>query len=141
MGKRRLARETALQALYFLDVSTQFTPQQAFEAVRQDKEEPDEKSDDFIRSLVLGTAEHREELDARIQAAASNWAINRMSAVDRSLLRMAAYEFLHQPDTPIGAVIDEAIEIAKKYSTPESPAFVNGILDKIKDLRAPKTST
>jgi len=135
MGQRRLSRETALQALYFLDVSTRFTPEEAFQAACHRKDGLDGQSSEFIRGLVLGAAAHREELDARIQEAAEHWELKRMSAVDRNLLRMAAYELIHDPETPVGVVIDEAIEIAKKYSTPESPAFVNGILDKLKAHR------
>lgn len=140
MGKRRLAREVALQALYFLDVCSTFSAEQAFEAVCYTAEDLDEKSAAFTRELVEGAARHRKELDAHIQSTAANWELGRMTAVDRSLLRLAAYELIHHPDTPVGVVIDEALEIAKKYSSEDSPRFINGILDKIKSKRAAKTA-
>lgn len=139
MGRRRLAREIALQALYVADVSG--TPAaEAFAIVtRRDDGDTDAETLEFARLLALGALERRDELDGLIQERASNWAMNRMAAVDRNVLRLAAYELVARPDTPLGVVIDEAIEIVRKYSAEEATRFVNGVLDALKALRqAPK---
>jgi transcription antitermination protein NusB len=139
VGRRRLAREIALQALYIADVSR--TPaEESFAIVtRREGDEADAETLAFARDLALGALGRIEELDALIQARAENWAMNRMAAVDRNVLRLAAFELTARPDTPLGVVIDEAIEIVRKYSTEEATRFVNGILDALKALReAPK---
>jgi transcription antitermination protein NusB len=134
MGRRRQAREIALQALYIMDTSG--TPmQEAFAIVNRREEKGDEKTLEFALELVTGTTDHRPALDKLIEGAAQNWALSRMAAVDRNVLRLSAYELLHRPDTPINVVIDEAIEIVRKYSTEDSTRFINGILDKLKDQR------
>ncbi len=135
MGRRRLAREIALQALYVADVSR--TPaEEAFAiATRRGGGEADAPTLAFARDLALGALARRDELDAVISARADNWAMNRMAAVDRNVLRLAAYELTARPDTPLGVVIDEAIEIVRKYSAEEATRFVNGILDALKALR------
>ncbi|MEK9144959.1 MAG: transcription antitermination factor NusB, partial [Elusimicrobiota bacterium] len=84
---------------------------------------------------VEGASARRDAIDERLQAVADNWELHRMAAVDRSLLRLASYELLHCADTPVGVIIDEAIEIAKSFSGEEAGSFINGILDKIKDSR------
>jgi N utilization substance protein B len=134
MGKRRLGRETALQALYLCDIS-KLSSEEAFNAVIDGHEGLDTQSIDFSREIVSGASTHRADLDAAIQSTAKNWELGRMAAVDRALLRMAAYELTQHPETPINVILDEAIEIAKKFSDKDSPRFVNGILDKIKSLR------
>lgn len=108
---------------------------EAFAGVNRVKEPADGKTMDFARELVAGTIERRDELDGRIEAAAENWALSRMAAVDRNILRLAAFELAFRRDTPVSVVIDEAIEIARKFSTEDSTRFINGILDKIKDAR------
>lgn len=135
MGRRRLAREIALQALYVADVSR--TPAEDSFAIvtRRDRGEADAETLEFARGLALGTLERLEELDRLIQAHAQNWAMNRMAAVDRNVLRMAAFELAARQDTPVGVIIDEAIEIVRKYSAEEATRFVNGILDALKALR------
>lgn len=141
MGRRRLAREIALQALYVADVSR--TPaDDAFSIViRREGNDADQDTLEFARVLALGTLERRDELDALIQERAANWAMNRMAAVDRNVLRLAAFEIVARPDTPLGVVIDEAIEIVRKYSAEEGTRFVNGVLDALKSLReAPKAA-
>jgi len=136
VGRRRLAREVALQALYVADVSR--TPaEEAFAiVVRRDGSDLDDETREFARGLALGALARIEELDALIQARAQNWAMNRMTAVDRNVIRLAAYELVARNDTPVGVVIDEAIEIVRKYSAEEATRFVNGILDALKALRA-----
>lgn len=136
MGKRRLARETVLQALYLADTSSVGADDAFVIAGGRDL---DEATAQFTRRLLDGALEHREAIDRDIQATAENWAVARMASVDRSLLRMAAFELIHCPDTPVSVIIDEAVEIAKKYSSEDSSKFINGILGKLKDRR-PATS-
>jgi N utilization substance protein B len=135
VGRRRLAREIALQALYVADVA--HTPaEEAFAIVtRREGDEADAETIAFARDLALGALAKIDELDAVIQARADNWAMNRMAAVDRNVLRLAAFELTARPDTPLGVVIDEAIEIVRKYSAEEATRFVNGILDALKAVR------
>jgi N utilization substance protein B len=85
----------------------------------------------FAEELILGVAENLEKIDQVIEEHSTNWALDRMARVDLSLLRMATYELLFRPETPTSVVINEAIEIGKRFGTKETPAFVNGILDKI----------
>lgn len=134
MGRRRQAREIALQALYIMDTSGT-AEREAFAIVNRREDPGDEKTLEFARELLGGASGHRPELDKHIQETAENWALSRMAAVDRNMLRLAVYELLFRLETPVNVVIDEAIEIVRKYSTEESTRFVNGILDKIKSLR------
>ncbi|MBI5202454.1 MAG: transcription antitermination factor NusB [Elusimicrobia bacterium] len=132
MGKRRLARETVLQALYLADTSNVGASDAFTIASGGDL---DEDTAEFTRKLLEGALNAREALDKEIQATAENWEVARMASVDRSLLRLAAYELLHCPETPVSVIIDEAVEIAKKYSSEDSSKFINGILGKLKDRR------
>ena len=134
MGRRRQAREIALQALYIMDTAK--TPEdEAFKIVNRREEPGDESTVNFARELVSGTTSGRKDIDKEIEATAENWTVARMAAVDRNVLRLAAFELMHRTDTPVNVVIDEAIEIVRKFSTEESTRFVNGILDKLKDQR------
>jgi N utilization substance protein B len=134
MGRRRQAREIALQALYLVDVSGTSVPE-AFAIVNRRAGKEEENTLDFARTLLDGAVAKREEIDGHIAATADNWPIKRMAAVDRNVLRLAAFELAFERDTPVGVVIDEAIEIVRKYSSEESTKFINGILDKLKSLR------
>ncbi len=138
MGRRRLAREIALQALYVADVA--HTPAlEAFGIVtRREGDDADEETLAFARELALGAIARVDELDLTIQGLAANWSMVRMAAVDRNVLRLAAYELDARPDTPVGVIIDEAIEIVRKYSTEEATRFINGILDSLRKLRDAK---
>jgi N utilization substance protein B len=130
---RREAREAALQVLYLKDVgrgALDGVP----EAVWSDRPLTG-KTRDFARRLADGVLAHQAQIDDLIKKVAQNWEMGRMATVDRGILRMAAWEILHEPETPINVIINEALEIAKKYSTSESSKFVNGILDKIKQER------
>jgi len=89
----------------------------------------------FAERLVTGTLAHRDDLDAIISKQADNWRLSRMPVVDRNILRLALFELLHDPDTPHPVVIDEALEIAKRFSTPRSSQFINGILDGVLKAR------
>ena len=86
----------------------------------------------FAEPLIRGTVEHRDEIDEHIKNHAKNWELHRMAVVDRNILRLAIYEMLHRADIPPVVSINEAVDIAKKFSTEDSGKFVNGILDKIK---------
>jgi N utilization substance protein B len=87
---------------------------------------------DYLRQLVVGVGSHLQELDALIVRYSEHWRLERMVAVDRNLLRLAVYELLYQPDIPAKVVINEAVELAKRYGTEASGAFVNGLLDRIR---------
>jgi len=134
MGRRRLAREIVLQALYLADCS-RMKPSEAFRLVTVDYDRKEDKVLDFARDLLEGTAARLEALDGHLRAHATNWEIGRMALVDRNILRMAAFELLHRLETPVSVVIDEALEIAKKYSAEDSSRFINGVLDKLKMYR------
>ena len=133
MKKRTRARELALQFLYQLDLlgSEVLDDLSAFLRL----EESDAQTCRFARRLVEGTHEHREAIDEGIQQVAQNWQIARMAVIDRNVLRLATYELLHCEDIPPKVAINEAIELGKRYSTANSGAFINGILDKIKSTR------
>jgi N utilization substance protein B len=87
--------------------------------------------DPFASALVRGVAEHQDDLDARLEAAATNWTLERMAMLDRAILRLGTFELCFLPDVPRAVAIDEAVELAKAYSTDESPRFVNGVLARI----------
>ena len=132
MGPRRKGRAFALQALYLADI-TRLPIEKAFRALTHG--ETDEKARDFARSLAEGAAAKRDEIDKIIRKYAQNWDMDRMAALDRNLLRLGAYEILFDLETPVSVAIDEAVELAKSFSTEESGKFVNGILDKVKNER------
>jgi len=132
MGSRRKARECALQMLFAADVAGTRGDQLArmFWSELADGElEPG--AQEFATRLALGTLAHLDEVDERIKSRAEHWRIPRMALVDRNLLRLAVYEFLHEP-TPRTVTINEALEIARRFSTYEATQFINGILDAIK---------
>ena len=131
MGHRRIARECALQMMYELDVG-KHPEEEILRAYWLMKEHP-EKVRDFAERLFRGTVQKLKEIDRVIQRHTKNWRLKRMAAVDRNVLRLAVFEFLWGRETPGTVVINEALEIAKKFSTFESAQFVNGILDSIKN--------
>lgn len=130
MGQRRKARESALQILYQLEFDTA-EPDQAVRAFWRKKRVP-EATKEYTRWLVHGILDHREELDEAIQKISRHWRIARMGLVDRNILRLAAFELLYAQPTAPAIIINEAIEIAKKFSGPEAATFVNGILDALR---------
>ena len=89
---------------------------------------------DFAEILVLGVLEHRQKIDSTITCASENWSISRMSRVDRAILRVGTYELLSHTDVPISVVINEAIEVAKRFGTGESSNFINGVLDRLASI-------
>jgi N utilization substance protein B len=138
-GTRRKARECALQMLFAADVvknSQKFSADDYWNELCDP--DFDDKTRDFANNLVLGTLEHNAAIDDRIRTRAEHWRIERMAVVDRNVLRLAVYEFLYE-DTPHTVVINEALEIARRFSTFEATQFINGILDAIKlDLEKAK---
>lgn len=131
--KRRKAREHALQILFQLDLRKE-KPSAA--ALRRfwTEFQPDEEVKAFAEEIIKGTYKHLPEINGLIHQCAKNWSLDRMAVVDRNVLRMAIYEILYRIDIPTSVSINEAIEIAKKYGTEESGAFVNGILDRVARL-------
>ncbi len=135
MGLRRAARECALQMLYEYDVGR--LSQMEILATFWEMNEHPKKVREFANQLFEGSVGRLKEIDRTIQQHTKNWRLSRMAAVDRNILRLAVYEFLSDSKTPGTVVINEALEIAKKFSTHESAQFVNGILDSIKkDLKS-----
>jgi N utilization substance protein B len=135
MGNRRLARECALQTIYLAD-----TGKMAGAELAAYKDEAGlnagKENLEFFKDLVLGVETHRADIDNILASYAQNWTVSRMSAVDRSILRLAAYELIFSGEaTPPAAVIDEAIELAKRFSTENSSRFINGLLDQVKKER------
>ena len=132
---RHQSRRAALQVLYALDVGPgarggeKGTAADVFESVAAHFDLHG-GAHAFAKELVLGVEAHRSGIDARIAAHARNWRLERMAAVDRNVLRLAAYELLHT-ETPHSVVIDEAVELAREFGSEPSPAFINGVLDAI----------
>jgi transcription antitermination protein NusB len=132
MGTRRKSRECALQMLFAADVIKQ--PESVLvKTFWNELGEPelDEPTRDFANNLVIGTLENLKTIDKRIKSRAEHWRIERMAIVDRNVLRLAVYEFLFE-STPHTVIINEALEIARRFSTFEATQFINGILDAIK---------
>jgi transcription antitermination factor NusB len=130
MGRRRQSREAALKLLYALDL-TRVQVKEVLRAPWTDTLIPDQ-SRDFTANLVTGVMQHRDEIDTLIQECSTNWSLERIGLVERNILRFAIYELCFLPDIPPNVTINEAVEVAKKYGTEEAPAFINGILDRIK---------
>jgi len=126
---RSRCREWALQLLY----QAECVGHRQGEAIRFYRHFEDKgQVPDYLVKLVEGVAAHQEELDALIRQNSEHWRLERMAAVDRNLLRLALYELLHEPAIPAKVVINEAVELAKRYGSEESGAFINGILDRIR---------
>ena len=132
MGARRKARECALQMLFAADVA-QTAPDDLVKTYWAELGDADieESAREFATRLAVGTLANANELDERIRLRAEHWRIARMAIVDRNILRLAVYEFLHEV-TPRTVAINEALEIARRFSTYEATQFINGILDAIK---------
>jgi N utilization substance protein B len=128
--KRRKAREFALQILFQLDIRKEKPTLTLFKRFWTEFE-PDDEVRVFTEEIVKGTFKHMKVINTKILASAKNWSLDRMATVDRNVLRMAAYEILYRMDIPPSVTINEAIELAKKFGTDESGAFVNGILDNV----------
>ncbi|MED2765209.1 N utilization substance protein NusB [Bacillus thuringiensis] len=127
--KRRTARERAMQALYQMDITGELEPKVAVENTLDEGEETNE----FLESLVVGFVENKEAIDEAIRQNLKKWKLERISIVDRSILRVAVYEMIYMEEIPHNVTINEAIEIAKTFGDEESRRFINGVLSNIKD--------
>ena len=127
MGSRRKARECALQLLYRLDIGGG-QPDDIPEFYWNESD-ADSDAQSYAQELYRGILTLRDELDAKIASSSAHWKMSRMAAVDKNILRIATYELRERDDIPIRVVLNEAVEIAKRYGSAESGAFVNGILD------------
>ncbi len=129
MGKRRQARALTVQVLFHMEFNPG-DPDEGFRLISDSFDSPSEIRT-FSRQLVLGVWENREQLDKLITQSSKNWRLERMSHVDRNILRVGVFEILFMNDIPPKVSIDEAVELGKKFGTEESGAFINGILDNI----------
>jgi transcription antitermination protein NusB len=129
VGIRREGRELALQLLYALDMN----PLETEEGLRLSREGArcSEVVRNFAEELVAGVMANREEIDGKVAEKSKNWTVARMAKVDLNILRLAYFELLFRDDIPKKVTINEAIEIAKKFGTEDSPAFINGMLDEL----------
>jgi N utilization substance protein B len=157
MTRRTRGREIALQVLYLLEQNPGADPAEVERFIERRLPEPrrqpggparDEAEFQrqakrihalraFARALVEGVRRHQPEIDALISEVAENWRLDRMAAIDRNILRLGAFEMLHCPDLPPKVAINEALELAKRYSTAQSSRFVNGILDRLQATERP----
>ena len=129
LGTRRQARELALSLLYEADAKSE-SPSTVLDEFPIDP-------DPFAADIVSGVAKHQDEIDGLIRTYAKDWSLERMPVVDRNVLRIGVYELAHRADVPVAAVISEAVELARRYSTEESGRFVNGMLGRIaEEVRA-----
>jgi N utilization substance protein B len=128
--KRRKAREYALQILFRIDFTQKKIERKDLEEFWSDKKERSDARE-FTEELVSGTQDKLDEIDRVIERVAENWLLKRMAAVDRNILRIAAYEILYRKDIPSAVTINEALEIAKKYSSLDAASFLNGVLDRL----------
>ena len=127
MGPRRLGRDLALKLLFQVDVG-RIPLAEVLAHFREDSAHLPCAALDYAESLAKGVALHLPEIDRILDELAEGWTIDRLASVDRNVLRIASYELLHEQSVPVSVVINEAVELAKKYSTADSGRFVNGIL-------------
>lgn len=130
MGARRSGREAALQMLFQLEASG-VTPDHAIELFWRSFEEADPEGKAYADQIVRGVSENQGRIDDKITTASKNWRLERMSRVDRNLLRLGTWELMFHSDVPRAVILDEAVELAKSFGTDESSGFVNGVLDRI----------
>lgn len=130
MGKRREARELALMCLHQWDMRGPDDGEELADELIQTRT-GDREVREFTRRLLRGYWDHRIAIDEEIAGAATNWSLERLAVVDRNVLRLAVAELRHVSEVPPAVTLDEAIEIAKKFSTEQSGSFVNGILDRV----------
>jgi N utilization substance protein B len=142
MAARSRAREVALQLLFQFDQNPVKVPRRPIERFAADRLTGDRGLTAFCLELYDGVQARRTDLDAKLSATAENWKLHRMAAVDRNVLRLGAFELLFAAEPqPLEVVITEAVELARRYGSKESPGFVNGILDKIARTRVPEPAT
>lgn len=141
-GPRRMAREAALQVLFAADLTSReldsHAVRDAFESVSIEFDLP-RRARERALELCLGVVHHLKDIDLAIAAASEHWKIERLAAVERNVLRIAGYELLFEPETPAEVIIDEAVEVARRFASEKSPAFVNGVLDVVaRQARGPR---
>ena len=129
MGKRRTARELALKFLYQAEFNSN-SPDSELNSFC-DRANVSEEVQNFTQALIKNILFHKKEVDELLEKISANWAPDRMAVIDKNILRLGICELLFDPTTPPKVVINEAVEIAKKFGTEESPDFINGILDKV----------
>ena len=140
MTRRTRAREIALQVLYQTEQNTGLDPTDVQKFIER-RLRGDSAHCDFAQTLVGGVHEHQTRIDELISGVAENWRLDRMAAIDRNILRIGAFEILYSPEVPTKVAINEALELAKRYSTAQSSRFVNGILDRLQaaaNVKKPK---
>lgn len=147
MGVRSSGREAALHMIFALEMSGEHVEHVIGRYWRAlpllDNEAPYElhpETKAYAEACARGVAERQKELDDKIQAASLNWRLERMTRIDRNLLRLGAFELLGRADVPPAVILDEAVELAKRYGTGDSGAFVNGVLDRIAQMAGRSTS-
>ncbi len=133
MGARHSGRESALQMLFQMELSGASAETTVDLYWRSFVSDADPEGRPYADGAVQGVAATREELDRYITAASAHWRLERMSRVDRNVLRLGAWELAHRADVPRAVILDEAVELAKAFGTEESSAFVNGVLNRIAD--------
>ena len=137
--KRTQARECALQILYQYEINPGPLPDLLVRFWQQEEQvAATQEVRDFAEKLVCGTCEHQSEIDKVISQYADNWELHRMAIIDRNIMRFATFELLFAADIPPKVTINEAVNLAKKFSQEESGKFVNGILDKINHTEKPR---
>jgi transcription antitermination protein NusB len=132
LGKRRKSRESALKVLYQRDITQQKDAARILTQF-QDHFEHEGEKDDFAESLVLGVLAHEKEIDDLIVHYSKNWRLDRMTIIDRNILRIAIFELLHCKEIPPKVTMNEAIDLGKRFGSEESGSFINGILDRIQN--------
>jgi N utilization substance protein B len=135
MGNRRYSRELVIQFLYLTEMNEGEIESQ-LKAFWENNSCEEEGVQSFTEDILKDIFDHKEEIDAKLEKYSDNWTLSRMAVIDRNLLRMAASELMYSKTVPPKVAIDEAVEIAKKYGTADSPNFINGVLDRIlKELK------
>ena len=129
MGSRRKSREVALQLLYQIEINPPDT-REILDLFWQNFEPPEEIKA-FAAQIVDGVCRYRDDIDGLIEGCSDHWKLERMTLIDRNILRLGVYELIYAEDVPVKVAINEAIELGKKYGSEESGAFINGVLDKI----------
>jgi transcription antitermination protein NusB len=132
-------RELALQYLYMVDALSGQDVYSFADWAAQQQPAPEREAVEFARELADSVLEHREEIDAEISGVAANWNIERMATVDRNVLRLGLAELMRYPETSHKIVINEAVELAKRFSSEDAGSFVNGLLDKLRVKIRPQT--
>jgi transcription antitermination protein NusB len=137
MAKRSTSRRLAMQALYQIDLSG-ISPEEAINSAKGDEEFKHETVE-YASCLVDKTLENLKEIDRKISSSSKGWTVGRMGAVDRNILRLAVCELDHVKESPFAVIVDEAVELAKKYGGEESKKFINGVLSSFSDKKNKKT--